>query len=233
MAWTYSGIILLLGLLSHTEYVNSCDDECKDDLVQRFENLLDKKINVLEKKLTLKMEHINNTLTQKLNDILENMEKINQYMTGADNEVEGCPAGFFNMSTQCFRMSNKSESQLSWLEAKTECEQEGFILAQPDEAVAVDLRKYLFESFGNSDAWLGAQGDGSTFVFAHGGLALDNASPLWYTGLPLTSSDAGTERCLMLHVDEYALTSHPTGPYATSPCSKASFGPRFALCEVK
>ncbi|CAL4067575.1 unnamed protein product, partial [Meganyctiphanes norvegica] len=86
--------------------------------------------------------------TQQLNDILENMEEINLHRKEADNdtmtsmkmlsnEVESCPAGFFKMSTQCFKVFN--DSTRSWSAAKTKCEQEGLILAQPDEAIAVDL----------------------------------------------------------------------------------------------
>ncbi|CAL4188720.1 unnamed protein product, partial [Meganyctiphanes norvegica] len=423
MAWTYSAIILLLSILSQTEYVQACNDDCKEDLIQRFENLLDNKIyskmdlikteienkfeniletkldtkmnqiktdietkfenlletklnskidsmklgiemyfqNVLENKLNLKMEQISNTLTshqdsmsldlqsvkthvetyersfddlidpindlktltkesnvilneirqsiedckgtsntttqqlneisesiedckdtsnttkqqiyeiiesiedckvtsnkttqqlyeiresieyckgtsntttQQSNEILETMEEIDQNGMEADtgtvtsmkmlsNEVESCQAGFFEMSTQCFKMFN--DSNRSWLEAKTKCEQEGLILAQPDEAVAVPLRKYLYEAFGDSSyAWLGAQGDGSKFVYAHGGRGLDNASPLWYPGKP--GSAVGAEYCLLLLVDVNDFRDHPTRPYWPNPCSPSYY----ALCE--
>ncbi|CAL4123162.1 unnamed protein product, partial [Meganyctiphanes norvegica] len=104
-----------------------------------------------------------------------------------------CPSGFIKMSSQCFKMFR--DRYRSWSEAKTKCEQEGLILAQPDDSVTVNLRKHLYQEYGNGEAWLGAQGDGSKFVYAHGGLALDNASPLWYPGEP--GSEVSAERCLV------------------------------------
>ncbi|CAL4098276.1 unnamed protein product [Meganyctiphanes norvegica] len=71
MAWTYSAIILLLlSLLAQTGYVQACNDDCKDDLIQRFANLLDNKNSVLENKYNLKMEQISNTLTSHHDSII-------------------------------------------------------------------------------------------------------------------------------------------------------------------
>ncbi|CAL4067390.1 unnamed protein product [Meganyctiphanes norvegica] len=429
MAWLWRGIIVLLGLLSQTVYVRSCDADCKDDLIQRIDNLLDKKMdlmklemetkfqNVLETQHNLQMDQISNTITttqaaltrdlqsvntrvqkyeqnfeelktlnffiisqitdhlaqdratqnpsaspsvndlndpindlktltresnvilndiresiedcknasnttaqqlndiresiedckdasntttQQLNDIREsiedckgtsntttqqlnyfweNMEEMNQNRMEVDNdtmnsmqmlsnEVENviqettsleprlldlernitsqlidledkmkesdnmllksitCPSGFFKMSSQCFKMFRDRER--SWSEAKTKCEEEGYMLAQPDESVAVSLRKKLYEDFGDrSFAWLGAQGDGSKFVYAHGGLALDNASPLWWPDQP--GSYVGADKCLFLLVDGSYFRDHPARPYFSNGCS-ASW---YALCEVK
>ncbi|CAL4064134.1 unnamed protein product, partial [Meganyctiphanes norvegica] len=284
MAWLCRCFILLLGLLSQTDYVQACDDDCKDDLIQKFQNLLESQLdskmeqiimkieskfetlleakleNILDTKLNLKMDQISNTLTtnqnaissdlqsvkeqietyarsldelntsnlfittqviehlaqyketdnapssqnisnvndslnelktlakksnviltelmedckgpsntttQQLNDILESTEEMDQNGMKADevtgsslitlsNEVESCPSGFIKMSSQCFKMFN--DRYRSWSEAKTKCEQEGYILAQPDDAVAVNLRKHLHEEYGDgSFAWLGAQ----------------------------------------------------------------------------
>ncbi|CAL4121234.1 unnamed protein product, partial [Meganyctiphanes norvegica] len=115
-----------------------------------------------------------------------------------------------------------SDRYRSWSEAKTKCEQEGYILAQPEEAIAVSLRQHLYEAHGDGFAWLGAQGDGSKFVYAHGGLALDNASPLWRSGHP--GSRVGDEMCLQLMVGG---SLHSAEPYFTNPCL-ATFN---ALCE--
>ncbi|CAL4205935.1 unnamed protein product [Meganyctiphanes norvegica] len=119
-----------------------------------------------------------------------------------------------------------TDSYRSWPDAKTKCEQEGYILAQPDDSVAVNLRKKLYEEYGDrSVAWLGARGDGSKFVYVHGGLALDNASPLWHPGSSGRRFGAG--RCLLLIVDGPDFRDHPTRPYLNNPCSI----PVYTLCE--
>ncbi|CAL4236603.1 unnamed protein product, partial [Meganyctiphanes norvegica] len=141
-----------------------------------------------------------------------------------------CPSGFIKMSTQCFKIFLDRER--SWPEAKTKCEQEGYILAQPDDSVAVDLRKKLYEEYRTDWAWLGARGDGSKFVYAHGGLALDNNSPLWFRGHP--RNNVGAERCLLLMVDGGYLSyfiNQPTQQYWSMPCSSSMYN--YALCEAK
>ncbi|CAL4176816.1 unnamed protein product, partial [Meganyctiphanes norvegica] len=133
-----------------------------------------------------------------------------------------CPEGFINLSSQCFKMYK--DSPRSWYAAKTMCEQEGYILAQPDDSVAVQLKQSLYEEYGDGDAWLGVRGDASKFVWAHGGLALDNASPLWYLGQLYLR---GTNRCLLLVVGGSDFRDHPTRPYWSNLCYK----PYYALCE--
>ncbi|CAL4160561.1 unnamed protein product [Meganyctiphanes norvegica] len=353
MAWLCRGIILLLGLLSQTDYVQACDDDCKDDLIQKFQNLLESQLdskmeqiimkieskfetlledrleNFLDTKLNLKMDQISNSLTtnqnaissdlqsvkeqiesyansldelntsnvfmtsqliehlaqdketdnapssqnisnvndslnelktlakesnviltelmedckgpsntttQQLNDILESTEEMDLNEMKADNvtgsslitlsnEVERCPSGFIKMSSQCFKMFR--DSKRSWSDAKTKCEQEGYILAQPDDSVAVNLRTKVLETHGDyMSAWLGAQGDGSKLVYAHGGLALDNASPLWYPGHP--GSNVGAENCLLL-LGGSDFRDHPARPYVSNPCAWS----QYTLCEVK
>ncbi|CAL4125747.1 unnamed protein product, partial [Meganyctiphanes norvegica] len=333
--------ILLLCLLSQTDYVQACDDDCKDDLIQKFQNLLESQLDSKMKqiimkfeskfeKLNLKMDQISNTLTtnqnaissdlqsvkahietyqlsfhelktshlfmtsqliehlaqdketdnapssqnisnvndslnelktlakesnviltelmedckgpsntttQQLNDILESTEEMDQNRMKADNvtgsslitlsnEIERCPEGFIKMSSQCFKMFR--DRGYTWPEAKTKCEQEGYILAQPDDAVAVDLRKYIYEEYGDySPAWLGAQGDGSKFEYAHGSLALDNASPLWFPEHP--GSYVGADRCLVMLVDGNSVSNQPERPYLASQCI---YPYNYALCEA-
>ncbi|CAL4111413.1 unnamed protein product [Meganyctiphanes norvegica] len=301
MTWPYRGIIiLLLVLLSQTDYLQACDEDCKDDLMQRFEILLDSKMdskmdlikkelenNVAELKTlhsfiksqltdnlaqdratqnpasSLTINDLNdpidnlktltresniiikeireyvedckgtsNTTTQQLNDILENMEEINQNRMEADNgtmsnEVERCPRGFFNVSSQCFKMFR--DRTRNWSAAKTKCGEDGHILAQPDEAIVVPLRSHLYEAYGDdSFAWLGAQGDGSKFVYVHGGLALDNDSPLWAPDHP-GSYGVDAESCLMLLVGGNGIRNYPASPYWSDPCHKTNY----ALCEAK
>ncbi|CAL4173510.1 unnamed protein product [Meganyctiphanes norvegica] len=320
MTWLCRSIILLLGLLSQTDCVQACDDDCKDDLIQKLQNLLEtqldskmeqiimkmeSKFETLDTKLNLKMDQISNTLTtnqnaisndlqsvkehietyelsfheliehlaedketdnapssqniinvndslnelktlakdsnviltelmedckgpthtttQQLNDILESTEEI----ITLSNELERCPSGFIKMSSQCFKLFR--DRPRSWSAAKNKCEQEGYIMAQPDDSVAVNLRKYLFEAYGDdSFAWLGAQGDGSNFVYAHGGLALDYFSPLWLPELP---DNVGAERCLLLMVNVWYLGNYPSHPYGSDTCSSSSY--IYALCEAK
>ncbi|CAL4204788.1 unnamed protein product [Meganyctiphanes norvegica] len=179
-----------------------------------------------------------NTTTQQLNDILENMEELNQNRMESDNEtmnstkmtskeVEGCPSGFFEMSSQCFKMFR--DRKRSWFLAKTKCEQEGSMLAQPGETVAQPLQTYLYETFGErSHVWLGAQGDGTKFVYEHGGLVLDNDSPLWYHHHPGSHVSAGY--CLVLMADASYYEVIPSTPYWATPCSSNSY---YALCEAK
>ncbi|CAL4194768.1 unnamed protein product, partial [Meganyctiphanes norvegica] len=96
MAWLCRGIILLLGLLSQTDYVQACDDDCKDDLIQKFQNLLDTQLdskmeqimmkieskleNILDTKLNLKMDQISNTLTTNLNVISSDLQSVKEHI---------------------------------------------------------------------------------------------------------------------------------------------------------
>ncbi|CAL4185246.1 unnamed protein product, partial [Meganyctiphanes norvegica] len=265
MAWLCRGIILLLGLFSQTDYVQACDDDCKDDLIQKlqsiletqldsnmnliirkieskFEKLLEAKLdsnidliqreietkfeNILDTKLNLKMNQISNTLTTNQNAILSDLQSVKEHIetnelsfhelntsyvfmttqliellaqeketdtapssqnisnvndslnelktlakksnviltelmedckgpsnttTQQLNDIvesteERCPGGLIKMSSQCFKMFR--DRQRTWSEAKTKCEQEGYILAQPDDSVAVNLRKYIYEAYG-------------------------------------------------------------------------------------
>ncbi|CAL4240630.1 unnamed protein product [Meganyctiphanes norvegica] len=206
-------------------------------------NSLAKKSNEILTELMGDCKGPSNTTTQQLNYILESTEEMDQNGMKADNvtgsslitlshEVERCPGGFIKMSSQCFKMYR--DRYRSWSEAKTKCEQEGYILAQPDDSVAVQLRKYIYEEYGDYNyVWLGAQGDGSKFVYAHGGMALDNASPLWYTNQPFAGpgSGVGAEQCLLLIVEEGPFSRHPARPYWSEPCLSNSYV--YALCEEK
>ncbi|CAL4129148.1 unnamed protein product, partial [Meganyctiphanes norvegica] len=118
---------------------------------------LAKESNVILTELMEDCKGPSNTTTQQLNDILESTEEMDQNGMKADNvtgsslitlsnEVERCPEGFFKMSSQCFKMFR--DSRRSWSEAKTKCEQEGYIMAQPDDSVAVNLRRYIYEAYG-------------------------------------------------------------------------------------
>ncbi|CAL4137143.1 unnamed protein product, partial [Meganyctiphanes norvegica] len=243
MAWLCRGIILLLGLLSQTDYVQPCDDDCKDDLVQKFQNLLNTQLDSKMEQIIMKIDILtelmeeckgpSNTTTQQLNDILESTEEMDQNgmktdsVTGSSlitlsNEVEGCPEGFIEMSSQCFKMFR--DRRRKWKGAKRKCKQEGLILAQPDDSVAVQLRQKLYETYGDGNVHLGARGNGRIFKYAHGGRALHSWSPLWIPGY---GSYMLVTRCLLLLVDGHHLRDKPARPYYPSPCEESNF----ALCE--
>ncbi|CAL4187682.1 unnamed protein product [Meganyctiphanes norvegica] len=104
MAWLCRGIILLLGLLSQTDHVQACDDDCKDDLIQKLQNLLEIQLdskmeqiimkiestfekqleakleNILYTKLNLKMEQIINTLTSTQNAISSDLQSVKEHI---------------------------------------------------------------------------------------------------------------------------------------------------------
>ncbi|CAL4121222.1 unnamed protein product, partial [Meganyctiphanes norvegica] len=72
--------------------------------------------------------------------------------------------GFFSLSTQCFKMFK--DVKLNWADAKSHCESHDLILAEPSDAVALDLRKYVVDSYGGSHrVWLGGYADGSKWVW--------------------------------------------------------------------
>ncbi|CAL4079107.1 unnamed protein product, partial [Meganyctiphanes norvegica] len=112
MAWLCRGIILLLGLLSQTDYVQACDDDCKDDLIQKFQNLLesqldskmeqivmkieskfetlveDKLENILDTKLNLKMDQISNTLTTNQNAISSDLQSVKEHIVSYSHSLD-------------------------------------------------------------------------------------------------------------------------------------------------
>ncbi|CAL4184389.1 unnamed protein product, partial [Meganyctiphanes norvegica] len=138
-----------------------------------------------------------------------------------------CEDGTYDWSAQ-FKIYK--DQKRTWAEAKEKCEQEGYILAQPSDSIAVHLRRYLLENYGDqSRVWLGAKGDGSKYVWQKGGLTLRNDSPVWANGQP--GSYVSADYCLYLVVTMGHNSNHPENPYYTSKCSNPSFT-TYALCEV-
>ncbi|CAL4125739.1 unnamed protein product, partial [Meganyctiphanes norvegica] len=136
-----------------------------------------------------------------------------------------CPRGFFMMSSQCFKIFN--DRKRNWSDAKTKCEEEGYMLAQPAEAVAVSLRKFVVETYGNCHTWIGAQGDGSKFVWNHEGQALKSNMAIWHPGHP--GSNVGRDKCLLLLSYEDYFGRQPAHPYYSVRCSVT----HCTLCEVR
>ncbi|CAL4068908.1 unnamed protein product, partial [Meganyctiphanes norvegica] len=95
MAWLCRSIILLLGLLSQTEYVQACDDDCKDDLIQKFQNLLitqlDSKMEQILMKIERKYEKLLEARLEKVNDSFNELKTFAKESNGILTELmEGC-----------------------------------------------------------------------------------------------------------------------------------------------
>ncbi|CAL4145415.1 unnamed protein product, partial [Meganyctiphanes norvegica] len=165
----------------------------------------------LEGNLSKKLESVG----ENISSALENLDqKRIRFLSTHD---EG-----FCMSSQCFTLLN--DVQLNWSDAKAKCEEIGFILAQPSHLIARRLRRYLTERHGDAQAHLGAKGDGSKFVWQHGGgTALMADSNLLRYG----KGNAGTDRCLEVDAETSTLSSNPDKPYDSIGCA----GSRYPLCE--
>ncbi|CAL4186777.1 unnamed protein product, partial [Meganyctiphanes norvegica] len=163
-----------------------------------------------------------NTTTQQLNDIIESIDDCK----GTSNTTKQQLNDIRESIDDCKGTSNKTTQKLDELLENMEVMGQNRMEADNGTMTSVKMLSNEVESDG-SWAWLGAQGDGSKFVYAHGGRGLDNASPLWYPGKPGSNVDA--DRCLMMLATGSYFGDHPTTPYWPQPCSDTNF----ALCEVK
>ncbi|CAL4108002.1 unnamed protein product, partial [Meganyctiphanes norvegica] len=118
------------------------------------------------------------------------------------------------------------DKKRSWEDAKSQCEIEGSIIAQPSDSVALELRRHLLKKFGDGTVWIGAKGDGSTFVWQHGKIILKNSNALWWPNYP--GNQVGTDKCLELLLTESEYSRYPGRPYDTDPCTDL----QYTLCEV-
>ncbi|CAL4125560.1 unnamed protein product [Meganyctiphanes norvegica] len=162
-------------------------------------------------------------ITQKMDDMETKMIASDQNLS---KRIAGCPEGFIAISMQCFKFV--IDQHRSWADAKSDCERRGLRLAQPVESAFAPLRKSLVQQYGTMGyVWMGAQGDGSKFVFQPSGESLDNNSPVWYPGYP-AADGLGADRCLTLIVYESYLRSQPGQPVDTTYCTNTGY----ALCEA-
>ncbi|CAL4076069.1 unnamed protein product [Meganyctiphanes norvegica] len=134
--------------------------------------------------------------------------------------------GFFSLSTQCFKFfTNK---KLNWADAKTHCESHGLILVEPADAVALDLRKYVVDNYGDNNVWIGGCADGSKWVWQDTGITLENDNSLWHS-YRSPASHTATTWCLLLLSHSINLRAQPGTPYYTDECSITMY----PLCEAK
>ncbi|CAL4060164.1 unnamed protein product, partial [Meganyctiphanes norvegica] len=141
-------------------------------------------------------------------------------------QKSGCPSGFFRSggSTHCFKYFN--DRKRNWDAAKTKCEQEGLIIAQPYDIDVISLRQDLINQYGDANVWLGARGDGYNMVWQSGKI-LSSSSGLWYNG----SNQGGVSKrnCLGMAHWPHALRSQPRQVYNSWECQEST---RTTLCQA-
>ncbi|CAL4066342.1 unnamed protein product [Meganyctiphanes norvegica] len=169
----------------------------------------------LEQKLSTKMESVKANISATLEKCNTHRNKRNLTALISTNPDAFC------LSTQCFLLMK--DVTTNWTEAVVKCEEIGFILAEPTDEVAVPLRKYIVNTFGDKQSWLGAKADGSNYVWRHGGGLLMANNPLW------DSKDISIGNCLELDATQDELDNGPETPYDSYACANSD---RYPLCEV-
>ncbi|CAL4145417.1 unnamed protein product, partial [Meganyctiphanes norvegica] len=138
--------------------------------------------NIMEK-----MVELNTNRMEYENILLEKMVKMNNKRMESENVlvnsvlmlkegVDGCPGGFF-LSTQCFTIFRDQPS--NWTDAVKRCQSKGLVLAEPSDTVAVPLRRFLLERYGDGSFWVNARGNQRKIMWQRGNKALEDDSPLW------------------------------------------------------
>ncbi|CAL4211732.1 unnamed protein product, partial [Meganyctiphanes norvegica] len=138
-------------------------------------------IDTMEQNMATSQE-IRDNMEKNISTSLEIIDKQRRLIT--TNHANFC------VLSQCFTFF--MDGKVNWTDAKAKCEEFSLILAEPSDSVAVPLRKYMVDKFGDVPAWIGAKCDGNQFVFQHSGTALPNKSPLWDDNSP-TSGNSGTD----------------------------------------
>ncbi|CAL4096311.1 unnamed protein product, partial [Meganyctiphanes norvegica] len=167
-----------------------------------------------------------NAISADVNNIIEQIStKIEQI----DNNIikAGCfeSAGFFRMSNKCFKLFN--DEKRSWEDANNQCKAHAMRLAEPADAVVVELRKYLLDKFGNGGIWIGAKADGSKYAWQDTRMTLRNDNHLWDPDMN-PGSYTSTNYCLVMLVNN-GKNYFPGQPYFPVECS----GKYYTLCEAK
>ncbi|CAL4195355.1 unnamed protein product, partial [Meganyctiphanes norvegica] len=193
--------------------------------------LMKEPLLVLGGNLSTKLESVKTNLSTTLDKLYQDtqqmkgsltLEEMDQRRIKSDKIMFQAIKGFC-VHSQCFKLI--TDVKRNWTDAMAKCEEEGLILAEPSDLVAVPLRRYLVEKYDNAEAWIGAQGDGSRFVWQHGGTALMNDSPLWDTS---PTGNADNTKCVELDVNKAEYEADSGKTYDISSCS-SSF---YTLCEV-
>ncbi|CAL4122482.1 unnamed protein product, partial [Meganyctiphanes norvegica] len=209
--------------LNTSRSIQQTTDSLNNTILQLSQNAIDVKYHIHDLK----------TLVNESNVLLDGIKNYNSLDTEApttsakleavDESMECQQAeGFFSMSIQCFKIY--TDQTRNWQDAKSHCENRGLTLAEPFSSIAVALRKYLLDTYGEGDVWVGAIADGSKFVWQHDRTELRSDSPLWRRGTPHRFT---SDRCVEMEVSTGDLTYSPKGPYEDQSCTDQ----QFVLCE--
>ncbi|CAL4092825.1 unnamed protein product, partial [Meganyctiphanes norvegica] len=152
---------------------------------------------------------------------------------------EECPVGFFRLkgSRQCFKLLK--DVQRSWGKAQGACLDENSVLATPSDEIAVALRKYILDKYGELDnggkLWLDGMahaGSGRVMLVRNQTklVELSGNHSLWQPDEPvLRDADGrGFDSCLRMHIAHWVVAAYPTQVYYTRPCTDHAY----TLCEA-
>ncbi|CAL4219392.1 unnamed protein product [Meganyctiphanes norvegica] len=123
------------------EGISVCQDP-NNNISQEIKTLLTNHKELLKENCTNSIENTSLSL-------LNNIEEIhNTSMEEISDNVDACPAsqGFFTIpgGDGCFKTF--VDQPRTWAEADDKCKSEGLALAEPDDTIAVALRKYIVEN---------------------------------------------------------------------------------------
>ncbi|CAL4179967.1 unnamed protein product, partial [Meganyctiphanes norvegica] len=127
------------------EKINSKLTSVKTELTDEFGNILEKRLNF---KFGLQLEELEVHLSSKLDNISEAISTKLDINEVRRNESHGILLHSIKgicLSTECFLLY--TDRVRTWREAYIKCEEEGHILAQPSDAVAVALQKQLAKTY--------------------------------------------------------------------------------------
>ncbi|CAL4145470.1 unnamed protein product, partial [Meganyctiphanes norvegica] len=136
-----------------------------------------------------------------------------------------CPKGFFmssGPSRQCFKFFN---SIRSWASSVSKCQNEGLVLAEPYDPVAV--RAYIVTRYGaRHHTWINGRGTGSYMQLQRSGAYVYSGNAYWKPGHP--GSYTSSSYCLHLVTEYSVMKSYPNQPFDCSSCTNS----RPTLCEL-
>ncbi|CAL4151742.1 unnamed protein product, partial [Meganyctiphanes norvegica] len=169
--------------------------------------------------LTIELHSMEETIISQLGSKIDNIQKALDDFTRP--VVVQCPGGFFKIGSHCYKMY--PDTRLTWPASKAKCEADGYVMAgKPDDAL--NLRRYLFETFGSKIVWLGAMGDGTSYRWIRNDGLLSNSDPLWTGGPPHEISNM----CLQLQSHENNVIATPSTVYSYNWCKLRE---TYFLCE--
>ncbi|CAL4122986.1 unnamed protein product [Meganyctiphanes norvegica] len=189
----------------------------EDNIIQQMSELKEH-LDVKEKiqNLTIDQHSMEDNIIQRISELKEHID------------TRHCPASFFKIGYQCYKLYNDRGRSYSWDDCKTKCEAEDLVMAsKPNDTLT--LREYIVKEFGNIYAYvfMGARGDGTEFRWENTGEVISNNDPLWHPrGRP--TPPVSTSKCLVLLTHSNNVNADgPTTPYFPLDCSSH----QFVLCE--